>query len=182
MTDLAVSNLVTNGGVIGSDVSGVGTARVACAATTYGSNRDTAIFGYGLDASDSYLSVSNLVSNVGVVSSDTSGVGTARLALGGAAYGDDKGIFGYGTDGSNISLTNLVSNVGVVSTDVTGVGTARHWTAACVFGGDQAVFAYGTVVGTTAVSNKVSNVGVVATDTSGVGTARSMIAGLGYSV
>ena len=86
MTDLAVSNLVTNGGVIGSDVSGVGTARVACAATTYGSNRDTAIFGYGLDASDSYLSVSNLVSNVGVVATDTSGVGTARSMIAGLGY------------------------------------------------------------------------------------------------
>lgn len=182
MTDLAVSNLVSNSGVIGSDVSGVGTARVACAATTYGSNRDKAIFGYGLDASDSYLSVSNLVSNVGVVSSDTSGVGTARHALGAAAYGDDKGIFGFGSTGSNVSVTNLVSNVGVISADVTGVGTARHWTAACVYGGDKAIFAYGTVVGSTAVSNLVSNAGVVATDTSGVGTARASLAALGYSV
>ena len=40
-------------------------------------------------------------------------------------YGGDKGIFGYGTTGSDYSLSNLVSNVGVVATDTSGVGTAR---------------------------------------------------------
>lgn len=182
MADLSVSNLVSNLGVIGSDVTGVGTARVACAATTYGSNRDKAIMAYGLDAGDSYLSVSNLVSNVGVVSSDTTGVGTARAFLAGAAYGDDKGIFGYGGNGSNQSMTNLVSNVGVIGSDVSGVGTARHWITACSYGGDKAIFAYGTVIGLTAVSNLVSNSGVVATDVSGVGTARSNSGGLSYSI
>jgi len=180
--DKSMTNLVTNVGVVGSDVSGVGTARNAPAATTYGSNRQTAMFAFGNIGSGTYTSIKNLVTNVGVVGDDVSGVGTARHGLAAAAYGGDKAIFGYGTAGYNISLTNLVSSVGVVSSDVTGVGTARHWTAATVYGGDKAVFAFGTTIGSTAVSNKVSNVGVVATDTGAVGTARSMVSGLGYSV
>ena len=62
--------------------------------------------------------MTNLVSNTGVVSTDTTGVGTARPALAAAGYGIDKAIFGYGT---NSSMTNLVSNTGVVSADTTGV-------------------------------------------------------------
>ena len=50
------------------------------AAATYGT--DKAIFGYGLGTS-----VTNLVSNTGVVATDTAGVGTVRYALAAAAYG-----------------------------------------------------------------------------------------------
>ena len=69
--------------------------------------------------------MTNLVSNAGVVSTDVTGVGTARNNLAACSYGDDKGIFGYGIASSVRSMTNLVSNTGVVATDVTGVGTAR---------------------------------------------------------
>jgi hypothetical protein len=69
--------------------------------------------------------MSNLISNTGVVSTDVTGVGTARYFLAAAGYGTDKAIFGYGNNGAAVSMTNLVSNTGVVSTDVTGVGTAR---------------------------------------------------------
>lgn len=79
--------------------------------------------------------MTNLVSNTGVVASDTSGVGTARAFLAAAGYGTDKAIFGYGLTGTLQSVSNLVSNVGVVSTDVTGVGTARSGLAAASFGG-----------------------------------------------
>ena len=76
--------------------------------------------------------MSNLVSNVGVVGSDVSGVGTAREVHNGACeYGQDKGIYAYGGGPTNVS--NLVSNVGVISADVTGVGTARHMTSGCSF-------------------------------------------------
>ena len=47
--------------------------------------------------------------------------------------GNENGIFGYGTTGSNTAVTNLVSNVGVVGTDVTGVGTLRRALAGCSF-------------------------------------------------
>jgi hypothetical protein len=89
------------------------------------------IFGYGWNGS--YLSMTNLVSNAGVVSSDVTGVGTVRLNCEACEYGGDKGIFGFGNDGSNQSMTNLVSNAGVVATDTTGVGTARGYLAACSF-------------------------------------------------
>jgi hypothetical protein len=43
-----------------------------------------AIFGYGYTGS--YLSMTNLVSNTGVVATDTTGVGTARYGLAAAGY------------------------------------------------------------------------------------------------
>jgi hypothetical protein len=79
--------------------------------------------------------MTNKVSNTGVVSTDTTGVGTARQSLAAAGYGTDKAIFGYGTAaGTNRSMTNKVSNTGVVSTDTTGFGTARNGLAASSYG------------------------------------------------
>ena len=49
------------------------------AAAGYGT--DKAIFGYGLNSVSANVSMTNLVSNTGVVSIDTTGVGTARTAL-----------------------------------------------------------------------------------------------------
>ena len=72
-----------------------------------------AIFGYGTNGSN--LSMTNLVSNTGVVSADTTGVGTARYVLAAAGYGIDKAIFGYGGNGSYVSMTNLVSNTEQIS-------------------------------------------------------------------
>lgn len=91
-----------------------------------------AIFGYGYTGSVS--SITNLVSNTGVVATDTTGVGTARLYLAAAGYGTDKAIFGYGYTTAAVSMTNLVSSTGVVATDTTGVGTARPDLAAASFG------------------------------------------------
>ena len=70
--------------------------------------------------------MTNLVSNTGVVATDTTGVGTARYSLAAAGYGGDKAIFGYGLTSTNVSMVNLVSNIGVVANDTTGVGTARE--------------------------------------------------------
>ena len=70
------------------------------------------------------------MSNTGVVSTDTTGVGTARSGLAAAGYGADKAIFGYGYAGGFVSMTNLVSSTGVVATDTAGVGTARNGIAA----------------------------------------------------
>ena len=55
---------------------------------------DKGIFGYG--TTGSATAVTNLVSNAGVVATDTTGVGTARKGPGATQYGGDKGIFGYG--------------------------------------------------------------------------------------
>jgi hypothetical protein len=112
------------------------------------SGGDKAIFGYG-SGSGGKVSITNLVSNTGVVATDTTGVGTARYNLAAAGYGTDKAIFGYGqlTAGSPGtppffipvpptmgSMTNLVSNTGVVAADTTGVGTARYSLAAAAYG------------------------------------------------
>ena len=133
-----------------------------------------AIFGYGNNGATNY-SITNLVSNTGVVATDTAGVGTARHGPAAAGYGSDKAIFGYGTAGA---MTNLVSNTGVVAIDTTGVGTVRNYLAAAGYGSDKAIFGYGS--GPTSLTNLVSNTGVVATDTAGVGTARSGLAAAGY--
>jgi len=136
---------------------------------------ENGIFGYGTTGSN--VSMTNLVSSVGVVATDVTGVGTVREKLAACEYGDNKGIFGYG-DGSVVSLTNLVSSAGVVATDVTGVGTARMGLAACSYGEDKGIFGYG--VEAVSMTNLVSNVGVVATDTTGVGTARHYLGATQY--
>jgi hypothetical protein len=143
-------------------------------------NTTKAIFGYGYNGSVS-VSMTNLVSNTGVVANDTTGVGTARYQLAAAGYGNDKAIFGYGWATSvATSITNLVSNTGVVATDTTGVGTAREALAAAGYGNDKAIFGYGTTGANVSLTNLVSNTGVVATDTTGVGSARSNLAATGY--
>ena len=130
---VSMSNLVSNAGVVATDVTGVGSARQALAACKYGG--DKGIFGYGSTAAGAggNSSLSNLVSNVGVIATDTTGVGTARWGPMATQYGIDKGIFGYGYVSGNVSMSNLVSNAGVVATDVTGVGTARRAGAACSY-------------------------------------------------
>ena len=67
-----MSNLVNSSGVIGTDVSGVGTARRGLTAANYGG--DKAIFAYGY--TDTEFSASNLVNNSGVIAADVTGVGT----------------------------------------------------------------------------------------------------------
>jgi len=145
-----------------------------------------AIFGYGATASVT-TSVSNLVSNTGVVATDTTGVGTARQELAASGYGGDKAIFAYGNPTNPgggalyLSTSNLVSNTGVVAGNTTGVGTARRNPAAARYGSDKAIFGYGlTSGGNQSMTNLVSNTGVVATDTAGVGTARTTLAAAGY--
>ena len=182
---VSMTNLVSNTGVVASDTTGVGTARGKSAAAGYGT--DKAIFGYGQLGPGTYAptSITNLVSNTGVVSTDTAGVGTARQGPAAAGYGTDKAIFGYGYDGTSaLSITNLVSNTGVVASNTTGVGTVRYYSAGAGYGTDKAIFAYGTTSGGTAevtsLSNLISNTGVVANDVAGVGTARYGLAAASF--
>jgi len=132
--------------------------------------------------------MTNLVSNTGVVSADTTEVGTGRGFLAAASYGGDKAIFGFGENtvdyGSHLNnVTNLVSNTGVVASDSTGVGTAKKSLAATGYGGDKAIFGFGMVDSTAGLNatNLVSNTGIVATDTTGVGSSRTELAAAGYS-
>ena len=129
-TDL--SNLVSNTGVLATDTTGVGQDRSMLAACEYGG--DKGIFGYGFNspaAPPGFMAMTNLVSNTGVIGTDVTGVGDDRRMLAACEYGDDKGIFGYGSSPSNTATTNLVSNTGVVATDTTGVGNTRTMLAAC---------------------------------------------------
>ena len=176
-----MSNLVSNAGVVATDGAGVGTARGYIGACNYGGDRDKGIFGFG-HTGPAYSAATNLVSNAGVVATDQAAVtGTARYSVQACEYGGDKGIFGFGTDGSVCDITNLVSNSGVVATDVTGVGTARQLPGACGYGGDKGIFGFGTTGSVTAVTNLVSNAGVVASDQAAVtGTARHTVAATQY--
>ena len=90
---VGMSNLVSNAGVIATDVSVVGTARYGVNACEFGG--DKAIFGFGYVSSA--VSMTNLVSNAGVIATDVTGVGTARNYPGACEFGGDKGIFAYGT-------------------------------------------------------------------------------------
>ena len=169
----SLKNLVSNSGVVASDVSGVGTARRYLGAASYGG--DKALFAYGSTAGNgvAYVSLKNLVNNSGVIASDVTGVGTARGQVGASGYGVGLAIFAYGYTGSVVSLKNLVNSSGVVAADVTGVGSARYKLAAARYGSTgQAIFGYGSTGSLTAITNKVNSSGVVASDTTGVGTAR----------
>ena len=170
---LGVSNLVSDVGVVGSDVAAIGgnRAKYGQGACEYG--EDKAIMAYGYDAAYgvyAYISWSNLITNVGVVGSDVSGVGTARGYPAGATFGGDRGIIfgGNNNSGAKVGITNLITNLGVVGTDVAAVGTARVILGGCEFGTnkDEAIFGFGsTAAGLTAITNLVSNTGVVASDT-----------------
>ena len=129
-TRVNTTNLVSNAGVVASDVSGIGTARRYVGATGYGG--DKAIFAFGNTVSATNTSNSNLVSNTGVLASDTPGVGTGRAGIGAATYNADKAIFAFGSSGPTVSynISNLVSNTGVVASNTPGVGQARTGLAA----------------------------------------------------
>jgi len=185
-----ITNLVSNTGVVASDSTGVGSGRGYLASAGYGV--DKAIFGFGNEQGSGYNSditnITNLVSNLGIVATNTTGVGMARGSLAAAGYGEDKAIFGFGnTTNANVTnVTNLVSNTGIVATDTTGVGTARLHLAASSYGGDKALFGFGVYTSGynqnyQNITNLVSNTGIVATDTTGVGTARSGLAAAGFA-
>ena len=79
----AITNLVSNTGVVSSDVAGVGTARSVPAACEYG--QDKGIFGFGSTGSNT--AVTNLVSNAGVVASDqAAATGSARNNLAACSF------------------------------------------------------------------------------------------------
>ena len=134
---------------------------------------DEGIFGFGYNAS-SFSDQTNKVSNVGVVASDVTGVGSARYQIMGTEFGGDQGIFAFGylsQPGPTgfVGMTNLVSNSGVVSADVTKVGVVKGAGAGCEYGGDKGIFALGyNNVGAnpSTWSNLVSNTGVMASDLS----------------
>jgi len=164
---------------IGNDDTITQTVNITNVTETTPDPTQKAIFGFG--ETNSHSDITNLVSNAGVVATDTIGVGRKRATLAAAGYGGDKALFGFGGDGiGGVSITNLVGNSGAVHLDVTGVGTGRTDLAASCYGGDKAIFGFGFSSYYTNITNLVSNTGVVATDTTGVGTIRQNLAAAGY--
>jgi|TARA_R110000824_G_scaffold292027_1_gene480444 hypothetical protein len=172
-------NLINNSGVVATDVTGAGTARVMPGATRYGSTGQ-AIFAFGKYPSNVRANMRNLVSNTGVVASDVTGAGTVRDDGGATTYGVDTAVFAYGNN--SINESNLVSNTGVIASDRSGVGEDRS-ARGTNYGGDKGIFAfgYGSSSDYSNVINLVSNTGVIAASSSGVGTGRNGTAGAGYS-
>ena len=176
---VGMSNLVNSSGVVGNDVTAVGTARKQICAATYGG--DKAFFTYGRLHNEDLQSTTNLVSNSGVVASNSSAAGSARWGAMAAAFGSSgQAVIGYGYTNAYTNLSNIVSNSGVISSDVTGVGTARESGVGVGYGVGLALFAFGYRGSGTYenVKNLVNSSGVVSADVTGVGTAG---AGLGAS-
>ena len=174
-----MTNLVSNTGVVATDVSGVDPGRQSLAAASYGG--DKAIFAFGVTSGANLTNASNLVNNSGVVQTEGTGVGTVRRELAAVTYGGDKAIFGFGYAGSYSNLTNKVNNSGVIATDTTGVGSTRANLAATTYGSTgQALFGYGDTGSVSSLTNLISNTGVVSADVTGVGTARGELAACAY--
>jgi hypothetical protein len=81
-----LSNKISNVGVVASDTAGVGTARRYLAGTQYGGDKGIVAYGSSSTGAGTDVNTSNLVSNTGVVATDTTGVGDARNSLAACSY------------------------------------------------------------------------------------------------
>ena len=181
---VSTANLISDQGVIGSNVTGVGTARYSPVGTGYGG--DKGLFAYGNNSGA--LSTKNLVNNSGVVGANVTGVGTTRQYSAAAKYGVGKAIVLYGSDtnGNALNISNLISDQGVIGSNVSGVGTARWNGSGTTYGGDKAVYAFGYLGGGNSgernTKNLINNQGVVAADASGVGATKRDVTAAPYGV
>jgi hypothetical protein len=170
-------NLVSNTGVVSADLTGAGTARRFTSAATYGI--DKGIFLFGETASGkggaTYTNAVNLVSNTGVIASNTTFAGVSFKAGGSTTpYGGDKALNLWSYNTQFTISSNYISNTGVVGADVTVGGNSNFVGAACGYGGDKGI------IGDARNSNLISNTGVVSTNTSSSGAARTRLAASTY--
>jgi len=119
----AITNKVSSSGVVATDTSGVGTAGFSRSFAEYGDGLGMFIYGNGEGLG--YSNYTNRVSNTGVVASNGQAAGTGRMDGSASSYGGDKGIAGFGYNGSALGVTNLISNTGTVASDTSAVGDAR---------------------------------------------------------
>ena len=185
----SMTNLVSNTGVVSSDVTGVGTGRENLGACEFGGDQGIFMGGWSSISPSGNRGTSNIVSNTGVVATDVAAVTSIpRYGVKGCEYGEDKGIFFGGYGGPVVlctAVTNLVSNSGVVQSDtaaVVGV-SARQYIGMCEYGGDKGIIGFGNTCPTkVSTTNLISNSGVVATDVAGVVgvTIRQQLAACGY--
>ena len=173
----SLKNLVNNSGVVAVDVTGVGTPRWFMSSATYGTDKVIMGFGKTTVNSAAITGVTNLVSNTGVVASDSSAVGTARSQGASCRFSADKAIFAYGSQTGSANNSNLVSNLGLVASNTTGVGTNRIGRSGTNYGVGLGIFCFGE---TTANKNLVSNVGVISGDVTGVGSPRNWLGSTSY--
>jgi len=186
------SVLITNTGVVGSDTTlPTSSYRDECIGTGYGGDKGIVIFGDGYSSVNSEGFAenqtnsdgrANLISNTGIVASETACSGTKRFTGAGGEYGGDKAITYCGWGGSSwVNTINTISNTGVVSSDTTGVGSARERPSYTRFGEDKGIFyGGGNAYNEHQIYNLVSNTGVIATDTSVTNAARFGATGCGY--
>jgi hypothetical protein len=191
-----VSNKLSNSGSIAADVTTAGPGRESAVGTSYGLDKGIVVYGIYRGQSPAYKNLSNLISNTGVVASDTSIVGTPRTESSGSKYGYDKAIVGFGFAGNNgpatpvngvINVFNLITNTGVLGSD-NNTSAAYRWGAACApHSYDKAVFAFGAILNSNSTLtflnsfNQVTNTGVIGSDTIATGTtARHFLAAAGY--
>jgi len=177
--DTKTINLVNNLGVVASDTTGLASEKYEAEGVEYGADKDTCIFGFGYTHApgpSGFSNTTNTVTNLGVISADITGVGTARDNLQGCSYGNEFGLYWSGSDGGATQITNVVSGLGVVATDTTAsAATGKTATQGCEYGETKGAFAFGTVSGTSYADtlNLVSSIGVMAADVSTVGTGRT---------
>ena len=176
-TSTNIYNLISNTGVVAADSPGVGTARIRNMGAGYGT--DKGIFGFGATSTSgaSVISATNLVSNTGVLASDTPGVGLARQNLAALSFGSSgQAMFCFGTSAATPAaagtvagnITNFVSNTGVVASNTphapTVIGRAGPTTSwAANYGGDKGITIESA--STTSNYNLISNTGVIAAST-----------------
>lgn len=158
---ISINEYYQNGGIVGA-VFGIPTSGQIAFSDFYGKSNfimpDQGIFAFGNNNSGppggnsstgvlSYntISKSNIITNQGVVASDTSNTtATARQNAGGSGYGGDKAIVTFGgPDASNIETTNrynLINNLGIISADTTTSAATRKMAATqAEYGGDRAI-------------------------------------------
>jgi hypothetical protein len=171
-TQLSISNLVSNTGVVAGDTPAAGTSRNLAAATNYSSDKAFVAYGQKINfpaAGATIYNTTNLISNTGVIASDTPGAGQ-KTAAGALTYGIGKGIIAYGLFNYTTPLptytavSQLVSDTGVFSGTTATAGTARDRVAGLAIGSDTGIFVYGTAAPGGAygfLTSTVSNTGVL---------------------
>ena len=179
--DTKTINLVNNLGVVASDTTGLASEKYEAEGVEYGAMKDTCIFGFGYTHAPGpagFNNHTNTVTNLGVISADITGVGTARDNLQGCSYGNEFGLYwsGNGSGAPFTQATNIVNSFGTVAADTTAsAATGKSATQGCEYGETKGAFAFGTVSGTSYADtlNLVSSIGVMAADVSTVGTGRT---------
>jgi hypothetical protein len=159
-----IKNLVSDAGVVASDSTGVGTASTSRYETSFGGlSAGTALIALG-----SASATRNLVSNTGVIATNTTiGNASSRTQGAGCTFGEDRGILMTGS----ADQSNIVSNTGVIADDVSFSGTGAISCAACGFGGDKGILGFGNGGNPTggarfglARTNTINNSGTVSSD------------------